>query len=135
MNADCTILIPTHNRPRYLDRCVRWFLELGFPIAIADSSDVAWDSTLRNSAAISYLHRPGGIQTYPQKLQAALATISTPLVAPCADDDFITKEGLSQSIDFLRANADYSAALGYAYSYQVFGSRTVLWPMVYDHHD
>ena len=135
MSNQCTILIPTHNRANYLDRCVRWFLELGHPIIIADSSQDAWQSDLRQHDAVCYLHHAGGFEVYPAKLQEAVARVQTPFVVMCADDDFITSEGLEACIDFLSRHPDYSFSQGYAYTFQVFGRRPVVWPMPYDHHD
>ncbi len=135
MKTLCTILIPTHNRVNYLNRCVRWFLELGYPIVIADSSQQAWQSDLRQHEAISYVHCPGGLEVYLAKLQQALATVRTPLVAMCADDDFMTSEGLAASVDFLHRHPDYSFSQGYAYSYQLVEGKLVVWPMPYDYHD
>ena len=114
MNSQCTILIPTHNRARYLERCVTWFHDLGYPIVIADSSDAEWQSTLRDQAGVSYLHVPGGFEIYVRKLHAALQTIATPFVAMCADDDFITGGGLATCVEFLQAHPDYSFSQGYA---------------------
>lgn len=135
MRKRCTIIIPTHNRPQYLERCVRWFLELGCPIVIADSSAYPWASALRTTSGVKYVHRPGGFDVYPGKLRLALDAVATPLVAMCADDDFITWEGLEASATFLDAHQDYAACQGYAYLYQVFGARLALWPMVYPFHN
>jgi glycosyltransferase domain-containing protein len=133
MKDRCTIVIPTHNRPHYLERCVRWFAALGMPIVVADSSAAEWRSELRG--AVCYIHKPGGFEVYRQKLVAAVAEITTPFLALCADDDFITEEGLRASVDFLDAHPDYAFSQGYAYWYQTFGSRIVLWPMPYLSHD
>lgn len=134
MKAACTILIPTHNRARYLDRVVRWFGPFGCPIVIADSSTVEWTSPLRAASNTTYLHWPGGFEVYLAKLVAAFARVETPLVAMCADDDFITCDGLAASVAFLEGNPDYSFSQGYAYTFQRFGRRIVTWPMIYDHH-
>ena len=44
----------------------------------------------------------------------------------CADDDFMTGEGLAASVDTLTRHPDYSFSQGYAYSYQLFGKRLVV---------
>ncbi|MGD9838214.1 MAG: TIGR00180 family glycosyltransferase [Afipia sp.] len=136
MNAisNCTILIPTHNRPGYLSRCVRWFSDFGCPIVIADSS-VSPSCGGLQSDNITHVHCPGGFEVYPRKLQLAMRQVTTPLVAMCADDDFIAKEGLKASASFLERNSDYAFSQGYAYLYQTFRHRIALWPMVYPYHD
>jgi glycosyltransferase domain-containing protein len=132
--SQCTILIPTHNRPEYLARCVRWFSEFSCPIVIADSSALISCGGLQ-SARLVHLHCPGGFEVYPRKLQLALERVTTPFVAMCADDDFIANEGLKASVLFLEENPDYVFSQGYAYLYQRFGSRLALWPMVYPFHN
>jgi hypothetical protein len=64
-----------------------------------------------------------------------MGSVVTPLVAMCADDDFITKEGFDASASFLTNNQDYAFSQGYAYLYQTFGDSLALWPMVYPHHN
>lgn len=131
----CTILIPTHNRPDYLARCVRWFSELGYTVVIADSSASSLADVYADRRDVTYIHCPGGFEVYPRKLQLALNEVRTPLVAMCADDDFISPAGLDASAAFLTANAEYAFSQGYAYLYQTFGRRIALWPMVYPFHN
>ncbi len=136
MNAisQCTIVIPTHNRPQYLARCVRWFADFDCPIVVADSSSQICLGGLKGGG-ITHVHCPGGIEVYPKKLQVALEKVTTPFVAMCADDDFIARAGLQTSVSFLEANPDYAFSQGYAYLYQKFGMRLALWPMVYPFHN
>lgn len=132
--SQCTIIIPTHSRPGYLARCVRWFSELGCPIVIADSSAEISCGGLQASDII-HVHCPGGFEVYPKKLQLAFEQVATPYVAMCADDDFITSAGLQASVSFLDANPDYVFSQGYAYLYQTFTHRLAVWPMVYPFHN
>lgn len=135
MTAACTILIPTHNRHHYLDRCVRWFLDLPYPIVVVDSSATEWQSEFRTRERIRYIHMPGGFEVYLPKLQKGLAAVETSYVAMCADDDFITADGLAQSIVFLDGHPDYSFCQGYAYSFQALGGHVIAWPIAYSRHD
>lgn len=132
--SQCTILIPTHERSDYLVRCLRWFADFDCPIVIADSSAEISCGGLQ-SDRITHIHCPGGFDVYPRKLQLAMSRIATPLVAMCADDDFITMEGLNASATFLINNQDYAFSQGYAYLYQTFDGRVALWPMVYPYHN
>lgn len=131
MTAACTIVIPTYNRHHYLERCVRWFLDLPYPIVIADSSAAEWQSAFRSHERVRYIHIPGGLEVYLPKLQKGLAAVETPYVAMCADDDFITADGLAQSLQFLEMHPDYAFAQGYAYFFQVIDGHIVAWPLVY----
>ncbi|MDE2165866.1 MAG: TIGR00180 family glycosyltransferase [Alphaproteobacteria bacterium] len=135
MTAACTILIPTHNRSRYLERCVRWFLDLPYPVVIADSSEMEWRSEFRADERIRYIHMPGGLEVYRSKLQKGVAAVETPYVAMCADDDFITAAGLAQSIGFLDSHPDYSFCQGYAYLFEVLDAHVVAWPLTYGGHE
>ncbi|EKS36390.1 glycosyltransferase family 2 protein [Afipia broomeae] len=130
----CTIIIPTHARPEYLARCVRWFSEFGCPIIIADSS-VEISCGGFQAPGITHIHCPGGFEVYPRKLQLAFERVATPYVAMCADDDFITLSGLQASVSFLEESPEYAFSQGYAYLYQVFGRRVIVWPMVYPFHN
>ena len=113
---------------------IRWFIPLGWPIVVADSSTEHCTAALQDMPGVTHLHRPGGFEVYLAKLAEALALVKTPLVAMCADDDFITLDGLKSSVGFLKSNADYSFAQGYAYQFQRFNSRIALWPILYTRH-
>lgn len=132
--SQCTIVIPTHNRSQYLARCVRWFSEFNCPIVIADSSAEISCGGLESENVV-HIHHPGGFEVYPRKLELAMSRVQTPFVAMCADDDFITREGLEASVSFLQAHDHYSFSQGYAYLYQKFDKRLVVWPMVYPYHN
>jgi glycosyltransferase domain-containing protein len=96
---------------------------------------VEWQSDFRGHERIRYVHVPGGNEVFVSKLQQGLAAIQTPYAAMCADDDFITAEGLARSIAFLDMHPDYSYCQGYAYFFQPFDARVVTWPMPYHDHD
>ena len=127
-----TILIPTHNRPAYLTRSLSWFLSGGFRVIVADSSKTLNDDVSRSqNSELTYLHRPGGYETYTAKIYEALRLVDTPYVALCADDDFILYEGLEQGVRFLDSNPDYAFYQGMAYFFQVIGKRLAMWPFLY----
>lgn len=126
-----TVLIPTHNRHAYLERCVDWFLSGGYPVVVADSSLAPWQGPLASDPRVSYLHFPGGFEQYMPKIVAGLSQVVTPYVAFCADDDFILHSGLKFATDFLELNSDYSFCQGMAYFYQRINHRFVAWPILY----
>ena len=135
-SARCTIIINTHNNPRYLERSCRWFLECPFPIIIADSSKGAWEPDLRARPELRYIHHPhklGGPDVFFAKISAALHAVDTPYVAICDDDDFLLPEGVARSAAFLDAHADYSFCAGYTYQFQPFRRRVVIWPLPHNH--
>jgi glycosyltransferase domain-containing protein len=132
--ADCTIIIPTHERAAYLRRAVAWFEGFGCPIIIADSSAEPSLAPSPGSRQV-LLHMPGGFEVYIAKLAAAAEQVRTPFVALCADDDFILREGLLRSIAFLADNEGHVFAQGFSYLYQVLGQRLATWPMPYHTHE
>lgn len=130
-----SIIIPTHNRHRYLDRSVDWFIKGGYRVIIADSSTEHWRSSLVDNPHVKYIHMPGSFNVYVDKINAALAEVKTPLTALCADDDFIFYDGVEKCSEFLLNNDDYSFCQGYVYSFHIVEKKTVVWPMLYDGRD
>lgn len=133
--SSVTIVIPTHNRHRYLVRSVSWFLQGGYDVVIADSTECAWQHSLQDDPRVTYIHKPGPYAVYVDKVLAALQAVKTPMTAMCADDDFILYSGLEACADFLENHGDYAFCQGYAYLFQAIGGRHAVWPMPYDYHD
>lgn len=133
--SSVTIVIPTHNRHRYLVRSVSWFLQGGYDVVIADSTDCAWQHPLQDDPRVTYIHKPGPYAVYVDKVLAALQAVKTPMTAMCADDDFILYSGLEACADFLVNHEDYAFCQGYAYLFQTIADRHAIWPMPYDYHD
>lgn len=130
-----TVVIPTHNRHRYLVRSVSWFLQGGYDVVIADSTESAWNHSLREDPRVTYIHKPGPYAVYVDKVLAALKAVKTPMTAMCADDDFILFSGLESCADFLESHEDYAFCQGYAYLFQTIAGCHAVWPMPYDYHD
>ena len=119
-NYGCTILIPTYNRSEYLRRILSYYNEYGgnYNIIVADSSSD--ENKKRNKKIISsfssidILH----IKNYSSdidpyyKISDALKHVKTEYCAICADDDFVTPNGINQSVDFLEKNPDFTVAHG-----------------------
>lgn len=133
--SSVTIVIPTHNRHRYLVRSVNWFLQGGYDVVVADSTESAWTHSLQDDPRVTYIHKPGPYAVYVDKVLAALQSVKTPMTAMCADDDFILFSGLESCADFLEKNEDYAFCQGYAYLFQTIAGRHAIWPMPYDYHD
>lgn len=133
--SNVTIVIPTHNRHRYLERSVSWFLQGGYEVVIADSTECAWKHSLHDDPRVTYIHKPGPYAVYVDKVLAALRAVKTPMTAMCADDDFILYSGLEKCANFLENHEDYAFCQGYAYLFQTIAGRHAIWPMPYDYHD
>ena len=122
-----TIIIPTYNRPDYLKRLLSYYdsYNIECKIIIADSSSE--DNKIENKRISSHftnlniLH----VADYPytispnNKFCDILNHVNSKYALFCADDDFITPNGIRQSIGFLENNPDYSVAHGVYLSFQI----------------
>lgn len=118
--TNCTIIIPTYNRPAYLHRILGYYDSFGesFDIIVADSSsgenkklNKEIISSLSNldikyldhySTEINPHHKIGDVANYAK----------TKYCVFCADDDFVTPNGIRESVDFLEQNPGFAVAQG-----------------------
>lgn len=115
-----TIIIPTHNRPKYLRRILDYYsgYKSGYNLIVADSSSE--ENKKKNKEAISLpsdlkiLHLGNyhsGVSLW-HKLADAIGRVETKYCLFCADDDFIVPSGVEKSVDFLEKNSGFSVAQG-----------------------
>ncbi|MFC2070889.1 TIGR00180 family glycosyltransferase [Chloroflexota bacterium] len=122
-----SIIIPTHDRPGCLQRLLSYYSSFGikFNIIVADSSsdenkelNKKFISSVSN-LDIQYIDARTDLI---EKLADAVEHVNTEYCMPCcADDDFVTPNGIIQSVDFLEKNPDFAIAQGY---YVAFRMRT-----------
>lgn len=122
-----TIIIPTYNRPAYLKRLLSYYdsYNIECKIIIADSSSE--DNKIENKRISSHFSNLNisHVADYPytispnNKLCDILNHVNSKYALFCADDDFITPNGIRQSIDFLDDNSDYSVAHGVYFSFKI----------------
>ena len=101
-----TILIPTHNRPGYLKRILSYYSDCGiaYNVIVADSSSTDNKEISKkfissiSSTNISYISYPQEINLF-HKFADALKYVNMKYCVICADDDFITPNGINQPID------------------------------------
>lgn len=113
-----TILIPTHNRPSYLVRCI-YFLSRSAVVAnviVADSSEDAVferNSVLIDQSCIDKIrHLDCRGMVWSEKLKYFVSAVDTPFVVLCGDDDFVIPSAVDKCACFLNSNPDYSHAHG-----------------------
>ncbi len=122
-----TIIIPTHNRHKYLKQILDYYNTYeNIPrIIIVDSSSD--ENKLRNSEIISsftdrditcYRNFSSDMPVY-SKIAEILNKVKTEYSVLCADDDFVTPSGIKKAVEFLETNLDYSCAHGDYISYTV----------------
>lgn len=113
-----TLVIPTFNRPALLKRLVTYYANRArpMPLLVLDSSSP--DITAGNAAALAphnaYLRHEVFPTTMPMaaKLAHGLATVETPTVSFCADDDLVLADGLREALGFLADHPDHVSAHG-----------------------
>jgi glycosyltransferase domain-containing protein len=118
--SDCTIIIPTYNRPGYLKRLLSYYKDFHIPynIIITDGSSEDIKKANRETVSLFDTAKILHLDHYPhetglyERLFDAAKQAGTKYSVICADDDFITPNGLIQSVAFLEANPDYSVAHG-----------------------
>jgi glycosyltransferase domain-containing protein len=126
---EITIIIPTHNRPAFLNRLLTYFIqvECPLPILVVDSSaaNLREDCDLAVSAAKSHLdikYRHVDFR-FEQKCLAAFDDVTTQYIVLCADDDFVNPFALEPCISFLKDNPDYAAVRGAQFIQTTDGKR------------
>jgi glycosyltransferase domain-containing protein len=114
------IIIPTYNRPSYLKRLLDYYsgYNVDYNIIVADSSSdenkALNKKTISSFPNLKILY----LGDYPDKINPwhklidAINYAKTKYCLFCADDDFITPNGINQSVDFLEKNPDFTIAQG-----------------------
>jgi len=130
-----SIIIPTRNRPNYLRRVLDYYNKYGkgFNIIIADASSNENKKlnkktvSLFPNLSIQYLDNyPSEINFY-YKIFDALNHVNTKYSVLCADDDFITPNGINKSVDFLEKNPDFTVAQGHYISFYLKNKKFFFW--------
>lgn len=117
---DCTYLIPAYNRPDRLKRHLQYLAHAGWkgPVLVADSSAKehgrAHEETIRSckpELSIEHMTVDPADLMYT-KLSRAAASVRTPFIALCADDDFLVPSSVERALSFLRTHPDHALATG-----------------------
>lgn len=118
--SDLTIIIPTYNRPDYLERILRYINNYKYinpKIIVLDSSLNEYKEVNKdiirnlNNINIIYYEFLSDILVI-KKLWSGIKKIKSKYLLMCADDDFITEEGIIESITRLEKNNDIYSVKG-----------------------
>ena len=117
---ECTVVIPTYNRPNHLKRILSYYHQYGkdLPVLIADSSSEENKRLNRetvtsfNDSCFTYLDKYDPSANHVNKIFDALEHVNSKYCVLCADDDFVTPNGIRESTDFLDLNPGFTAAHG-----------------------
>lgn len=118
MTAPVTLVVPTWQRPGFLNRLLTYYasVDCEFPILIADSSEPqihrqnlqtvhGFSDSLDLSIHLLQLD-------VTEKCSAAVDLVQTPFAAFSADDDFQIPDGVSQCTEFLCRHDDFQVCSG-----------------------
>lgn len=108
MKKDITIFIPTYNRPRFLQRAIKYYKQFDLPIVVCDSS---LNKTEILESNVTYEHYPQ--MCYFKKIHLSLKNIDSKYTLVCTDDDFVVEAGLKKCYSFLEENSDYVSVQGH----------------------
>lgn len=121
-----TLIIATKNRHVYLNRVLDYYSQTPLKIIVADATEHAYN-TASLSQNVTYKHFPN--IHYAIKLNEVAQTINTEYCLLCADDDFITLDGIEKSVEFLENHKDYSSAQGNYVAYYYVGGKLSFVPL------
>ncbi len=117
-----TVIIPTFNRPDYLQRLLGYYNRSGsdhhFKIIVADSSYP--ENKLKNARiidscfALDILYLDDfSVNIHPNiKISGALGHVQTEYVVVCPDDDFVMIKSVNQCVDFFEKNQEFTSVHG-----------------------
>jgi glycosyltransferase domain-containing protein len=121
-----TLLLAIHNRPNCLQRCLSYYKELNFPVIIIVLDSSSQQEQLLNQKCIKDLETDCFVPIYKsfsedvsyiEKLYYGTRFISTTYACLASCDDFFSRQGLIESMKFLRNNSDYAFCAGYYYGF------------------
>lgn len=114
-----TCLIPTHNRPQFLRRLMRFFVQVRpeFTLRVIDSTETGAAAENRSIVddASDQIHveYQNIARPFYEKLVLGLEDVTTPYVTMCADDDCLFPETVTRSVEFLEHEPTYASAMGH----------------------
>ena len=114
------LIIPTYNRPDFLKRILDYYnsYNVDFNIIIADSSFEANKKLNKKIISLFTKLKILYIDKFPQNLAShhkfgeMVQYTKSKYCVFCADDDFVTPNGIKEAVAFLEKKPDYSAAHG-----------------------
>ncbi len=106
-----TIVIPTYNRHRLLNRALAYWAGVPVRVLVMDggAQPLPEADQARMGARITYVHEPALLI---QRLGRAGRLIETPFVTMIGDDEFHLHSGLGASVSALQDDADLVACMG-----------------------
>ncbi|MEP0942319.1 MAG: TIGR00180 family glycosyltransferase [Rhizobiaceae bacterium] len=126
---DLTIVIPTRNRPAFLERCIKYYADINFPAVfiIADSSGSEFLD--RNRQSISAVSSDLSVHhmVFPKdedfggKISKAVSESTTEFTGIIGDDDFLMLGGSLECLELLKSKPDVVAVNGHRIAISALG--------------
>ena len=124
MTCKLTLLCPSFERHRYLERSCRfWGDRDDVCVIYADGSQSQFDSPVLNASNLRYFHRPNSFQ---ERLLWLIDQAETPYVCMLSDDEFYLPSSLRLCVDFLEKHPDYVACMGRAIGFSRLNGKVAL---------
>ncbi len=123
-NNKVSIVIPTRNRPEYVERIIDYYQKYGknFNLIVADSSTdqnkKKNEKTISSYSQENIVHlkydfsEDEHLNRVFEKTADGVRHATTPYCVQCADDDFATPSGINHAVKFLEKNPEYVVAVG-----------------------
>ena len=102
-----TIIIFSYNRPKFLKRTVKYYLEENFKVLIVDGSNKK-NSFIKNKN-LRYIHTKSH---YYKRVAIASRNLTTSYYIIANDDEFYMSSVIIKCVKFLEKNNDYIGAIG-----------------------
>jgi glycosyltransferase domain-containing protein len=120
-----TLVIPTQNRPQYLERAMAFYKQSAsaFPVIVCDSSDA--DRTPAVAAIVRGCGLNVSLLTFDHgvsinhKLRRGVDAVRSRYVVFAGDDDFLVPTTVDRCVAFLDAHEDFAVAHGRAFAFTV----------------
>jgi Glycosyltransferases involved in cell wall biogenesis len=118
--VDLTIVIPTYNRPEYLGRLLNYiknYKTINPYLIVLDSSEPI--KRMKNKSLIDSepfdqieYYEFDSTTDFMDKTYFGIKKVKTEYMCFCADDDYLTEEGLSESLNLLSRNNNFFSVKG-----------------------
>lgn len=114
--TNCTLLLITHERPKFLKKSLKYYKNFFTNIKVLDSS-LHQNNDLKNQCEYYHCKK----KSILQKILLGLSKTKTSYTIITPDDDFFFPNSIKTGVSFLKKNLDYVSVSGKFYSFEVIG--------------
>lgn len=129
ISKNLTLIIPTHERHRYLKRVLEYYEECDLKIIVIDSSKNHYSDIISNTN-VEYIHCPS--MDWIDKALIAAHKVESEYLVMCADDDFLAKTSFEVCLNFLNLNPEYEQVQGFLLGFNHL-NETTKFNLIYPH--